>query len=201
METQEQKIKSFAELLEQQQIEELHKRNLGCEANILNAKVSTKPGKKYIKVDVGPSGKYMVEISTEKIYGIKAYGVIHRGHYYGTLDEINQWYWGGYSGARKKPQTETDSLVIEEAIAAIAKKANIKINRMDIGITLSVAMNQEQREDLVVMMGYLVGQKMDAEEILYNILHDLNGLKAIYLKDSTGIGFVPRSHGYSKKAS
>jgi len=39
----------------------------------------------------------MVEISTEKIYGIKAYGVIHRGHYYGTLDEIDQWYWGDYT--------------------------------------------------------------------------------------------------------
>lgn len=100
METQKQKIYSFAELLEQQQIEELHRRNLGCEANILNAKVAIKPGKKYIKVDVGPSGKYMVEISTEKIYGIKAYGVIHRGHCYGTLDEIDQWYWGTYAAVR-----------------------------------------------------------------------------------------------------
>jgi len=102
MKTQEQKIKEFAELLEQQQIEYLHRRNLACEANILNAKVSTKTGKKYVKVDVGPSGKYMIEISTEKIFGIKAYGVIHRGHCYGTLDEINQWYWGGYSAAKRK---------------------------------------------------------------------------------------------------
>lgn len=101
MKTQEQKIKSFAELLEQQQIEELHKRNLACNVNILNARVSIKPGKKYIKVDVGHSGMYMVEISTEKIFGIKAYSVIHRGHCYGTLGEIDQWYWGGYSATRK----------------------------------------------------------------------------------------------------
>lgn len=100
METQEQKIKSFAELLERQQIEELLRRNLACEANVLNAKVSTKQGKKYIKVDVGPSGRYMVEISTEKIYGIKAYGVIHRGHCYGTLDEIENWYWGTYAAVK-----------------------------------------------------------------------------------------------------
>ena len=100
MKTQEQKIKSFTELLERQQIEELLRRNLACEANILNAKVTTKAGKKYIKVDVGPSGKYMVEIATERIFGIKAYGVIHRGHCYGTLDEIDQWYWGRYTALK-----------------------------------------------------------------------------------------------------
>lgn len=98
----EQKIKSFAELLEQEQIERLHKTDLACEANIINSKVTTKAGKKYIKVDVGSSGKYMVEISTQRIYGIKAYGVIHRGHYYGTLDEIHQWYWGDYTAYLKK---------------------------------------------------------------------------------------------------
>ena len=35
-----------------------------------------------------------------------------------------------------------DELVIEEAIVAIAKKAGTKIYRMDIGITLSVAMSK-----------------------------------------------------------
>ena len=93
----------------------------------------------------------------------------------------------------------TDELVIEEAIVAIAEKAKTKIDRMDIGITLFVAMTKEQREDLVVMMGFLVGKKMDPAEILYNLLHDLNGLKAVYLKDPTGDGFLPRSHGYRLK--
>ncbi|KKM25934.1 hypothetical protein LCGC14_1589970 [marine sediment metagenome] len=106
MKTQEQKIKSFAKLLEQARIEELHKDNVACEDNILNAKVTTKQGKKYIKVDVGHSGAYMVEISTERIFGIKAYGVIHRGHCYGTLDEINQWYWGGYTARKRAKQIE-----------------------------------------------------------------------------------------------
>ena len=100
MKTQKQKIYQFAELLEQHQIEYLHKHDLACEANVLNAKVTIKPGMKYIKIDVGHSGKYMVEISTEKIYGIKAYGVIHRGHCYGTLDEIDQWYWGNYTATK-----------------------------------------------------------------------------------------------------
>jgi hypothetical protein len=69
--------------------------------------VKVKPGRKYIKVDVGTSGKYMVEPEPEMeetghIWGIKAYGVIHRGHYYGTLDEINQWWWGDYHGIKRR---------------------------------------------------------------------------------------------------
>lgn len=76
--------------------EKLHARNVACEANIDNARTWIKIGVKYDKVDVGGSGKLMVERSTGKIYGIKGYGKIHKGHYYGTLDEIDQWYWGHY---------------------------------------------------------------------------------------------------------
>ena len=59
-----------------------------------------KMGRKYANVDVGQSGKYMVELSTGSIYGIKAYGVIHRGHSFGTLDTIHEWDWSDYT-ARK----------------------------------------------------------------------------------------------------
>ena len=50
--------------------------------------VKVKPGSKYTKVDVGSSGRFMVVNATGEIYGIKAYGVIHRGHFYGTLDNV-----------------------------------------------------------------------------------------------------------------
>ncbi len=60
-----------------------------------------KPGKKYTKVDVGDSGKYMVVNDTGEIFGVKAYGVIHRGHRYGTLDTINEFYWGDYTAVRR----------------------------------------------------------------------------------------------------
>ena len=63
-------------------------------------KVTVKPGKKYTKIDVGSSGKYMVTEDGE-IFGIKTYGVIHWGHQYGTVDTINEWDWSGYT-ARKK---------------------------------------------------------------------------------------------------
>lgn len=59
--------------------------------------------KKYARVDVGTSGKYMVEMDTERIYGIKGYGVIHRGHQYGTLDTIDQWDWSGYVAQQIQP--------------------------------------------------------------------------------------------------
>lgn len=71
----------------------------GYNPELHNHKVSIKPGKKYTKVDIGDSGKYMVD-SEGNIFGIKAYGVIHLGHQYGTLDTINDWNWGGYT-ARK----------------------------------------------------------------------------------------------------
>lgn len=60
-----------------------------CQARVIH-------GKKYTKIDVGTSGKYMIVPETGVIHGIKAYGVIHPKHTYGTLDTIAQWNWGGY---------------------------------------------------------------------------------------------------------
>lgn len=61
----------------------------------------SKPGKLYTKIDIGHSGKYMIENSTGEIYGIKGYGVIHRGHHFGNLDTIDQYYWGNYTAVKK----------------------------------------------------------------------------------------------------
>lgn len=58
-------------------------------------KVRVRPGKRWTKIDVGDSGKYMVD-TDGAIYGIKAYGAPHYGHRYGTLDTINEWDWSGY---------------------------------------------------------------------------------------------------------
>lgn len=63
---------------------------------------SVKTGRKYANVDFGGSGKYMVELATGAIYGIKAYGVIHRGHYYGTLDTISNYDWSDYHARQIK---------------------------------------------------------------------------------------------------
>lgn len=58
-------------------------------------------GQKYIRVDVGTSGKFMVEIDGERIYGIKGYGVINRKKCFGSLDTVDQWFWGEYWPRRK----------------------------------------------------------------------------------------------------
>ena len=94
------KIKQFAELVQEQQIERLKKLALDCEANIQNAQTRIKEGKKYIKVNIGTSGKFMID-QEGNIFGIKAYNVIHRGRYYGTLDTIDQYYWGAYYPKKK----------------------------------------------------------------------------------------------------
>ena len=65
-----------------------------------------KMGRKYANVDVGHSGKYMVELTTGAIYGIKGYGVIHRGHHYGTLDTLNEWNWAGYRAFKRHDQAK-----------------------------------------------------------------------------------------------
>jgi hypothetical protein len=63
--------------------------------------VSVIPGPKYTKIDHGPahnmSGFLMIENATGEIFGIKAYGKVHKGHRYGTLATAGQWYWGDYS--------------------------------------------------------------------------------------------------------
>jgi len=67
-----------------------------------NATVTTsKPGTKYCKVDVGSSGKYMVEVATGNIFGIKGYGQVHKGHFYGTLDTMDEYFWGDYYPRKK----------------------------------------------------------------------------------------------------
>lgn len=66
----------------------------------INTTAWVRPGSKYTKIDVGSSGKFMID-ADGNIYGIKGYGVIHRGKRYGTLDTIENYYWGNYSPAKK----------------------------------------------------------------------------------------------------
>jgi len=41
-------------------------------------------------VDIGNSGRFMIEIETGNIFGIKGYGTVHRGHFYGTLETVGR---------------------------------------------------------------------------------------------------------------
>lgn len=68
-------------------------------------------GAKYARVDVGRSGRYMIPMppapDAGTIYSIKGYGVVHRGHVYGSLDTLNDYWWGSYRAARRAAQAAT----------------------------------------------------------------------------------------------
>ena len=86
------KIEKLAKIIENQQIQVLKERNSYCEAK----KVKIVSGRKYTKIDVGNSGFIMIENSSGNIFGIKAYGVVHKGLSYGNLDTINNYFWGNF---------------------------------------------------------------------------------------------------------
>jgi hypothetical protein len=87
-------VHDFAALVQRLHVEHLRHDAL---TNILNSPeimernhtVRVIPASKYTKVDIGSGGRFMVVNATGEIYGVKGYGVIHRGHYYGTLAEPN----------------------------------------------------------------------------------------------------------------
>ena len=97
------RLERFRHLVGQDQIKGLLRKGYRLEFHNVVCKI--KMGRKYANVDVGDSGKYMVELDTSRIYGIKGYGVIHRGHYFGTLDTIEAYDWSGYVGQRKEAAT------------------------------------------------------------------------------------------------
>jgi signal peptidase I len=95
------KINELAAKISFETREEFLKRGFTLSCHEASFVVKVVPGKKYTKVDVGSSGKYMITEDGD-IYGIKAYGVIHKGHHYGTVDTINEWYWGSYTAEKLK---------------------------------------------------------------------------------------------------
>ena len=102
-------IEQFAQLVQEQTLETTNKRHPGPLVEnpdfwLMDATTHIKPGKKYTKVDVGRSGAFMIVNETGEIFGIKAYGVIHRGHAYGTLETVDNWYWGEFHPYPKKNQ-------------------------------------------------------------------------------------------------
>lgn len=99
--TLEEKLGEFAALIEADKKAYMERNNYGSWQFDSIGKTAIKPGKKYAKVDVGQSGKYMVNIETGAIVGIKAYGVPHLGHQFGTLDTIQEWDWSEYTARRK----------------------------------------------------------------------------------------------------
>ena len=95
------KLEKLVEKIKDEQIQQLYADNLACDCNITHClNVTIKYGRKYIKINIGSSGKYMID-EQGNIFGIKAYGVIHKGHWFGSLDTIDDYFWGGYRAYKK----------------------------------------------------------------------------------------------------
>lgn len=92
---------------------------------------------------------------------------------------------------------------LESKIRALTEALSYELDPIDLGITVTVAMTAKQVEDLEAMFDSLMAGSMNKIEVLYNILHDLGGLKAAYLNKQEAHYvddcFVPRSSGYAAK--
>lgn len=89
------KLEKFRKKLEDETMERLKKNGMS-EVVLHSYKTIVKKGSKYTKVNQGSYGRFMVDNKTGDIYGIKAYNVINKKHYYGTLDTIDDYYWGDH---------------------------------------------------------------------------------------------------------
>ena len=97
----EKKLQALCDKITSETQGRLKEDDLGCQCNLDNAIAHYHIAKKYTRVDQGSGGKYMVVNSTGEIFGIKAYGVIHKGHPYGTLDTTDDYFWGNYIAYKK----------------------------------------------------------------------------------------------------
>ena len=95
-----QDLEAFASLLGHEQKTAIIQQGMTWEVHKNNYTVTVKMGTKFTKVDIGTSGRYMVDLETGEIFGVKAYGVVHKGHRFGTLDTIHEWDWTGYRAHR-----------------------------------------------------------------------------------------------------
>jgi len=50
--------------------------------------VSVNYGKKYVKIDIGDCGKFILDVENNHLYFIKAYGVINKAKNFGELNAI-----------------------------------------------------------------------------------------------------------------
>ena len=91
-------VEEFAKVIERKEKGQLMRNGLDCDANWKQAETHIHKGRKWTRVDVGTSGRYMINQQTGQIHSIKAYGVPHLGKGYGNLNDpehiIYRNHWG-----------------------------------------------------------------------------------------------------------
>jgi hypothetical protein len=99
------KIETLAKLIEAQTIERLKASGLDCPLNVQMAATHISDGKKYIAIDSGMGGQRSAKLMIDAngvIFGVKGWRVINKIRNYGTLDTINEYFWGAYYPQRLK---------------------------------------------------------------------------------------------------
>ena len=102
---------NFSARLEKETIERLHADYLACPANIENARVTVKPGRKYAKVIVGSGVRYFISLTTGNIYASAGRNAPNRNRFFGTLWTVDDFNWGEYE-ARAKPGTNWEMVPV-----------------------------------------------------------------------------------------
>jgi len=90
-------VEEFAQKLERKEKAELMRHSLDCLPNWKQAETHIHIGRKWTRVDVGTSGRYMINPQGD-IFGIKAYGVPHLSKRYGTLNNPDSIIYTGCWG-------------------------------------------------------------------------------------------------------
>jgi hypothetical protein len=108
---------------------DLHKNSNEIKAIPLKTK-----NQKYIKINMGTSGKFMVDVSNGAIYGIKGYGKINKDHKYGNIEDY-------LSGKRKiQPQNTYSPLertsTVEPIKEAVVEKEVVKDGKSELNAQL-----------------------------------------------------------------
>lgn len=85
---------------------------------------------------------------------------------------------------------------IIKTLKDLSIKADMPIDLLAAGCTLSQAMDDTQRGGLYSMIKWMKENKQQPGYILSNVMHDINGLKALYLDPKNNQGFCPRFTGY-----
>ena len=77
-------------LLQKEYTDKGYKHYLSEDGSVIESeRIKFKIKKKYVNIDFGGSGAYMVELSTGDIYNIKGYGQINRKKLLGNIDTID----------------------------------------------------------------------------------------------------------------
>lgn len=118
------KLEILAHIVKREQQAEIMRKTPVLGESYINVRLI--PGPKYTKLDIQHGGQWSGALMIDAdggIFGIKAYGVIHRGHNYGTLDTIADWYWGNYYPMRRPLTMERPAIVDHDDKYTIQPKA------------------------------------------------------------------------------